>query len=858
MNSPTDFDIGPLTWVKSEIDLALERGDKALQQFTASLAEETGDLTQLRFCRTHLHQVQGALTIVGLDGVTQFSEALESLLEAMEAQERSADQPSVELLQRAMAALRHYLDDLLGGQPNQPLRLLPLYREVQAARGQERVLPTDLFFPDLLVRPPRRTGSPLQISRGARERSLRQQRAHFQRGLLSWLRAPKDRAGVIEMLEAVKRIEAIQEMPSARAFWWVATAFLTALAARGLAADAEARQLCTRIDLQIRRLLEGSSNVAERLMRDALYLVARAESDDHAVRQIKEAYRLADLMPGALPATSFALESVRHRLRDAIAATEESWNKFCAGTTQALPAFRANATTLSALVEELGHADYRRLVHTIADVAGLLAHTPSRHSEALAMETATAILLAQNAQENIQYLDQSFSHQVDIMVGRLRDCIAGTPPQPGSELPSLDEMSRQAQEKLLVGQVAREIQNNLAQIEQVLDGFFRDAEKPADLKSLETPLRQVIGALTMMRHEGAAAVLRQCTADIRNFSEPAYAPQEADFSRVADRLALVGFFVDALQHGADDFEAFVSNMQSGTTRQPVDDESAATVEQELEQQKRETHGLLAALKEQPSDTGLRQEVQQNLAALPKDADLVADKKLGQQTKHVLSALAAGGDAARQIDEAMATLKPQTPETPQPSAATIQLSQATREEVDAELLGIFLDEAEEVLGSIEQNFQRLQECPHDSELLTAIRRSVHTLKGSGRMVGLKDLGEAAWSIEQVLNLWLRQEQEVTPALLDLLGQTHALFMNWVEHLQSARGHAPDASALIAFAEALRQGSESAAEPQGEATGEGEKAVGELEPLIGRSAQLRCGDQGRPTTALATPQRRSCLL
>ena len=30
-----------------------------------------------------------------------------------------------------------------------------------------------------------------------------------------------------------------------------------------------------------------------------------------------------------------------------------------------------------------------------------------------------------------------------------------------------------------------------------------------------------------------------------------------------------------------------------------------------------------------------------------------------------------------------------------------------------------------------------------------------------MVGLKDLGEAAWSIEQVLNLWLRQEQEVTP-------------------------------------------------------------------------------------------------
>ena len=32
MNAATEFDVGPLTWVKSEIDLALERADQALQQ----------------------------------------------------------------------------------------------------------------------------------------------------------------------------------------------------------------------------------------------------------------------------------------------------------------------------------------------------------------------------------------------------------------------------------------------------------------------------------------------------------------------------------------------------------------------------------------------------------------------------------------------------------------------------------------------------------------------------------------------------------------------------------------------------------------------------------------------------------
>jgi hypothetical protein len=62
-------------------------------------------------------------------------------------------------------------------------------------------------------------------------------------------------------------------------------------------------------------------------------------------------------------------------LREAIAATEETWNRFCAGTTQVLPLFRTHTSTLSALVEELGHADYRRLVQAIAEVAGLLTQT---------------------------------------------------------------------------------------------------------------------------------------------------------------------------------------------------------------------------------------------------------------------------------------------------------------------------------------------------------------------------------------------------------------------------------------------------------------------------------------------------
>ena len=90
-----------LTWVKGEIDLALTRAVEALVQY-----ELSGDATQLRFCRTHVHQVHGALSIVGLDGVTQVTESLEALLSALEEQRLQFTAEVSITLTQAMAAIR--------------------------------------------------------------------------------------------------------------------------------------------------------------------------------------------------------------------------------------------------------------------------------------------------------------------------------------------------------------------------------------------------------------------------------------------------------------------------------------------------------------------------------------------------------------------------------------------------------------------------------------------------------------------------------------------------------------------------------------------------------------------------------
>ncbi|MDZ4359412.1 MAG: Hpt domain-containing protein, partial [Variovorax sp.] len=84
----------------------------------------------------------------------------------------------------------------------------------------------------------------------------------------------------------------------------------------------------------------------------------------------------------------------------------------------------------------------------------------------------------------------------------------------------------------------------------------------------------------------------------------------------------------------------------------------------------------------------------------------------------------------------------------------------------DLLDIFLEEAREVVGNGLEAVSHLQVQPSDLEHLTTLRRAFHTLKGSSRMVGLDEFGEAAWAMEQLINTVLAEQRPATPPLLTL--------------------------------------------------------------------------------------------
>lgn len=124
-------------------------------------------------------------------------------------------------------------------------------------------------------------------------------------------------------------------------------------------------------------------------------------------------------------------------------------------------------------------------------------------------------------------------------------------------------------------------------------------------------------------------------------------------------------------------------------------------------------------------------------------------------------------------------------------------------MDSELLEIFLAEADEVLEAIAEHVALSRAAPGDQDHLTTMRRGFHTLKGSSRMVGLNDFGEAGWAMEQVLNLWLGEARAGQPDFYALIERAHGVMSGWVTRLRDGDHSRIDPQPIVEAAKAVRE-------------------------------------------------------
>jgi two-component system, chemotaxis family, sensor kinase CheA len=129
------------------------------------------------------------------------------------------------------------------------------------------------------------------------------------------------------------------------------------------------------------------------------------------------------------------------------------------------------------------------------------------------------------------------------------------------------------------------------------------------------------------------------------------------------------------------------------------------------------------------------------------------------------------------------------------------------EIDREaLVATFLVEAEETFGHMEQALVALEKAPGDGELLHALFRDAHTIKGSASLVAFDAVRDLAHDLEDVLERLRKRTLAVTSGLVTLLLRSVDVLRGAVA--EAASGRTEPSEGVTAFRARLAQAASAA--------------------------------------------------
>lgn len=148
-------------------------------------------------------------------------------------------------------------------------------------------------------------------------------------------------------------------------------------------------------------------------------------------------------------------------------------------------------------------------------------------------------------------------------------------------------------------------------------------------------------------------------------------------------------------------------------------------------------------------------------------------------------------------------------TDEPSATVIQpvdtpvISelQVLPDESDAEILEIFIEEVEGELAQLSRLIPGWVADTENREMIETICRSLHTLKGGGRMVGALALAEFSWAFEHLLNQVVEGKLNAGAKFFELVLEASESLGQLLEQVKNGTAPEADVDALVARATAM---------------------------------------------------------
>ena len=467
----------------------------------------------------------------------------------------------------------------------------------------------------------------------------------------------------------------------------MASGFFDAVASNPAEAGTLAVQLFGKIDQQIKLLVDGVQKIPEKLFRDILLVIGRSKASTERIKKLRELYRLDELLAvpvayGVLGADD-KLKAVIRSLRDQVQAQKENWLKFASGNRASLEQFVTQSEPLHIAAQQQPNIELTQVVQTIGAVGGQLRRTEVPANEAQALEMATALLFLESSLENYFRQSSDFAAQANNVVARLKGLMSGAVLLSAGTGTSahMDDISKRAQERMLMFQVGQEVQVNLATIEGALDTFFRDPSNRAELTTLAPLFSQVQGALTMLELDEAAALNQLLRERVGQFASGAITTVGADAEALAEGVSAMGLYIAALQQGTTQPLAALlpALIRFGLAKKTLEAErsliKSPVSDADIDVAKQKVQELYEDWKQKPEQTASRDQLREAVKELKQDATLIADTESARQSDAMLKAIDQTFDPTKSgVVTALAEIAPDKP-TDAPAAQTVQLIDA---------------------------------------------------------------------------------------------------------------------------------------------------------------------------------------
>ncbi len=798
-------DLGPLAWVLDEIRKSLDGATRSLKRFVREVDTARGssladiDTGQLRIARQQLHQSVGAMEMVGLAAPAHLLSAMETAVQRFFQHPELCNDEAVTKVERAGFALTDYLQAVLGGKPVSSVALFPQYRDVQLLAGGARVHPADLWsmrwqWVDLTSAPGRPPHSYDATTRGAVDEAV-----------LKVMRSG-DTTAAQGLSDLSLSLAAAQKAPQPASFWKICAAFFEALALKLVPVDIYVKRAASRVLLQYSTLARGEQGVSDRLAQDLLFFCAQAvpagRHEAPALSAVRAAYGLARFEPVDYEVRQFGRydPAVLVQARKRVETAKESWSALSGGDASKLKTVADQFNLVSESLVKL-HPVSEPMAQALVNTVDATVRSGKPPETELAMEVATSILYLEAAFEDLELGEQELGARTARLSSRLERVRNGGQPEPLE--PWMEELYRRVSDHQTMGTVVGELRTALSEIEQALDQFFRNPRDRTVLREVPGQFAQMRGVLSVLGLEQAShAVLRMRDSTEQMLvagTDEGQAPEAGAFDKLGNNLGALGFLIDMLSYQpALAKKLFVFDEAAGELK-PLMGRSAPPVAVEPPAPLAGGDLLSQELRSVVSDAGpglADADLTARLDTLAARAALAEQPGLARSARNASAAVSAqdGTAAADAMAQLAAAARPaaviDTPAVPAPDI----------EEDD--LRGIFLDEAREVLQSGSTAVGLLASENQDQDQQTTLRRAFHTLKGSSRMVGLNEFGEAAWAMEQLFNTRLADHAPVDDALQGLSRDVLAAFERWVEAIATRHDAPWRAATFVAAADALR--------------------------------------------------------